>query len=883
MQEHELVLELKKREKIIIYGAGMVGGLVYSRLASNGLGNYILGFAVTKKTIETYLSVPVYEISELASYKVSANIVIATLPSLHEEILDILMLNGFRNVWNITDALYNDMSSKYISDFKKRNILEDKVVDVLLMASDNCFSSGAFLCMTDLSVELSARGISNVVVLPEYGNGEEILIKKNISFTYIPSRHWAKKIGEEISDSKKNLEEINKDAIKEIEDFIVQHQVKLVHNNTSYTYVGAIAAKHQGIPFIWHIRENIFEQGFEFINEKEAIGWFNQSEKIIAVSKFIVSCYQGLDSSKICVCYDGVNIKDYYNKEKKIFENKKLVIAQIGAITPAKNQKDLIEAAYILKSRNLNFQVQIIGNGDADYIRELQELIQRFHLQEEVIFYGRQADIRRFYQNIDIVTVCSRAEPFGRTTIEAQLAGCLVVGATAGATPELIEDGKTGFLYKKGNSEELAEKIIYAFLHPELSRKIILSGQKYSYKRYTKEHNAEDILKVYRSCQREKTRFYYANDMVEKLKNSKQLVVFSAGFMAQAVVYCLTSDLYQLHITYCLVSDSKNNPKEVLGVPVVDLSSAEGILSKDVTILIASGGPSLESMEKNLRQYGYTCWIPVIYEGDLWSYLRGNYYRAYCLAHHKLYLTLEEELSQIELDKNITKHSVNIYTARCHVDKRLEEDISKYTWETPIQVGADLTTQRICEVCDNIGNNISYKNQQYCEVTALYWIWKHDTSEYIGLGHYRRHFEVDDKMLRKLSCSDIDVVFTIPIFDFPNVREVYRRDHVEKDWLVMMEAIQVLFPEYLASALELQEGNFYYAYNMFIMRRPILDGYCQWLFPILEYCEMHCEEKVETYHKRYIGFLAEHLMAVYFLHHEKDYKIVHAKKHFIER
>ena len=175
------------------------------------------------------------------------------------------------------------------------------------------------------------------------------------------------------------------------------------------------------------------------------------------------------------------------------------MIAQIGAVTPLKNQKELIKAAYILKDRNLNFQIQIIGNGDIGYIQELQELIHQLHLQEEVIFYGRQMDIDRFYQNADIVTVCSNAESFGRTTVEAQLSGCLVVGATAGATPELIKDGETGFLYEKGNSKELAEKIIYAFLHLKLARKVAISGQHHACITYTKEHNAEEILKVYKN------------------------------------------------------------------------------------------------------------------------------------------------------------------------------------------------------------------------------------------------------------------------------------------------------------------------------------------------------------------------------------------------
>lgn len=502
MLETQFVLELKKRKKIIIYGAGMVGKLVYSRLIANGLKDNIIGFAVSNKTIHTYMGIPVYAISELVAYKDSADVIIATFPFLQEEIENTLNLYRFCYIYKVSENLYKDMSENYIVDFKKEHLFDEKTVDVLLMASDNNSSSGAFLCMVDLCVELNERNISSVVVLPTYGNGEDILSKKNIDFVYISSKDWTEKIDEKVSENEEFFEKENRNSIAEIENFIVQHQVKLIHNNTSYTYVGAIAAQNTGIPYIWHIRENIFKQGFKFINYEKAIDCINRSEKIIGVSKYITSSYPGLDNSKIHVCYDGVNIEDYYH-EKRIFESKKIIIAQIGVIAPLKNQKELIEAAYFLKKQQLDFQVQLIGSGEIDYIKELKRIINELQLKEEIVFYGRQDNVSVFYQNADIVTVCSRVESFGRTTVEAQLAGCLVIGANAGATSELVKDGKTGFLYKPGNSKELAEKIIYAIQHPELSREIAFLGQQYSYKNYSKEKNAENIIEIYQSIYNE--------------------------------------------------------------------------------------------------------------------------------------------------------------------------------------------------------------------------------------------------------------------------------------------------------------------------------------------------------------------------------------------
>ena len=391
-------------------------------------------------------------------------------------------------------------------------------------------------------------------------------------------------------------------------------------------------------------------------------------------------------------------------------------------------------------------------------------------------------------------------------------------------------------------------------------------------------------------------KYYYENDVIEQLKKTSQLIVFGAGNVASLIVECLRDDFYRFPLDYCLVSDTEVNPERVKEVPVINYAEAEGLVRKDAVILIAVAERYLSSAMEGLNSHGYRNLVPLTYESDLWSLLRGNIYRNERLLKNRLYLTVEEELSgcveKTENTKIISYRTVRIYSVRSHADKPLNEDISRYSWEIPIQAGAALTNRRICEVCDNTGENISDKNKQYCELTALYWIWKNDTSGYVGLGHYRRHFEMDEKQLKLLAGSDIDVVLTIPIMDSPSVEAVYRRDHIGIDWEVMLEAVERLAPKYMDTVKRMQSGRFYYAYNMFIMRREILEDYCEWLFPILFYCEKHCEEygkdgsRVYTlsnadYQNRYIGFLAEHLMSVYFMYHEEEYKIVHAKNNFI--
>lgn len=372
---------------------------------------------------------------------------------------------------------------------------------------------------------------------------------------------------------------------------------------------------------------------------------------------------------------------------------------------------------------------------------------------------------------------------------------------------------------------------------------------------------------------------YYANEVVERLRQSKQIVIYGARIVAGEVANCLMGEPYNLQIEAFLVSEKQGNPDNIMGIDVIDVEEGRKKY-KDALILVAVLEKYFADIMSTLCREGFSDVIPLTFESDLWSDIRGNYFKNLCQSQGKRYLTLEEELAKVSgqgEDVNTT-----MYMAKCHVDRTLKEDTSAYDWETPIQVGASLTDVKICETRDNTGENISDKNREYCELTALYWIWKNDRrSKYAGLCHYRRHFNLTKELLEKLEYSDIDVILTIPILNFPNVKAAYIHDHYEEDWNIMLMAIRELAPEYYDAAEKLQSGVFYYAYNMFFARKEILDDYCAWLFPILEYCEKKCQKKEDTYQNRYIGFLAERLLSVYFLHHETEYKIVHARKHFI--
>ena len=498
MNEEKLIDSLHDAESIVIYGAGMVGELVFHRLKANGLGNKLKCFAVTKRdTEDAYLGLPVVEINSIEDK--NAMVLLATLTQTHEEMRQTLKKCRFKKHIEITPTLYDSLSMHYMQDFQRRHSVKENYIDILMMASDNNRTSGAFLSMSDLCVELQKLGFSTLVVLPCYGNGESILKERKLNYTYIPSEDWC--VSKEESDLESKLDKlmINEAAVISLRGLIEKYHVSLIHNNTTYTYVGAKAGILENTPVVWHIREDIEVQGMSFINEEQSIGFINRAARIIAISKYISGCYEKLNKQKVEIVYNGVDCIKFYEK-RKILANRMVEIIMVGAITEYKGQHQLIKAIGYLKKKEIrNIHVNFIGKGDDEYLNALKDLADYEGVLEQISFCSRKDDIWNYYKNADISVVCTTREGFGRVTIEGMLSGCLVIGSNTGATPELICDGKTGLLYEQGNYESLGKCILKAIQEKETSNLIAANGQEHARTHFTKEENAKQIAKIYRN------------------------------------------------------------------------------------------------------------------------------------------------------------------------------------------------------------------------------------------------------------------------------------------------------------------------------------------------------------------------------------------------
>lgn len=401
--------------------------------------------------------------------------------------------------------------------------------------------------------------------------------------------------------------------------------------------------------------------------------------------------------------------------------------------------------------------------------------------------------------------------------------------------------------------------------------------------------------------------------MKEKLTElfSKYTYFYIAG--AQSRAKTLTGQLRFLYpeaaIEAYLVDDPAENDTQIGQAPV--LAMAKGAqLHTEYPVFIATKGIYHEKIAQELKAKGFQRIIPLTVEAD--NYFRNAYVKKVFAQQGRSFYKLDipnKAHGSYEADKSsktkMTSVSENgkmtglseaaweqekrlpsacIYMARSIYDKPLDTAYACPPYEKPIQAGAALTGQRLEAdiLTDAVGDNISHKNRQYCELTVLYWVWKHAQEEILGLSHYRRHFILPSDWLARMRDEQIDVILPVPTYVQPSIAENYKERHDAADWEYMIHYLQEHDRQGWQLGKAVFAGTLYTPCNMFIMRREILNELCGWMFPILNAVTAQGGIKEDTYLNRYAGFLSERLMTLFFEKNRDRYRIAYADKNFLK-
>ena len=218
----------------------------------------------------------------------------------------------------------------------------------------------------------------------------------------------------------------------------------------------------------------------------------------VTVSKGI---YDIFVSGKICKApkirnvYHGLNLELITAKQPDTFHPQTPYLLIIGRLIGFKGHKNLIRAWEKVHAICPDLNLYLAGEGECRTELELQ--VREAKLSNTIHFLGHVKNPHPLIENCMFTLVTSKWEGFGLILLESWFHKKPIVAFDAPAMNEVIDDRTNGLLAKAGNVEDLAEKIIYLYNHPQITRSYGEAGYQKLATYYTLKRMADEMEEIY--------------------------------------------------------------------------------------------------------------------------------------------------------------------------------------------------------------------------------------------------------------------------------------------------------------------------------------------------------------------------------------------------
>ena len=261
-----------------------------------------------------------------------------------------------------------------------------------------------------------------------------------------------------------NLSFINPVKIIRLIRFYKKEKIDTVIFSTSHDLkLGSLSAKIAGVKNIVYLRGLAVPIKDDFLNH---IIFKSILTHIVANSQetkrsILTNFDKSIQKDKVKMIYHGIEtesstLNGYTKIDDIVAKGKGVILGSAGRLTRQKGQHHLIEIARILKDKNVEFTLFIAGTGDLQ--AELESLIKKYKLENEVILLGFVSNMKGFMNSIDIFLLTSIWEGFGYVLVEAMIESKPVIAFDISSNPEIITKNETGILIDYPDLEMFAEK-----------------------------------------------------------------------------------------------------------------------------------------------------------------------------------------------------------------------------------------------------------------------------------------------------------------------------------------------------------------------------------------------------------------------------------------
>lgn len=224
-----------------------------------------------------------------------------------------------------------------------------------------------------------------------------------------------------------------------------------IHHGYFASWIAMVAARLLGITYSMTLHGSDLLLHASHMETK-----LSECSFCLTVSEFnrrhILAHYPAIDPQKILVRRMGVDLPIPATRRKELTTT--LVLLSVGRLHPVKDHVFLLRACYLLRQCGLKFRCVIVGDGPER--SKLWLLARELGIADVVTFAGhvQHNAISDFYRDADLVVLTSRSEGIPLVLMEAMACEKVVLAPAITGIPEVVIDGKTGFLYEPGSLED---------------------------------------------------------------------------------------------------------------------------------------------------------------------------------------------------------------------------------------------------------------------------------------------------------------------------------------------------------------------------------------------------------------------------------------------
>jgi glycosyltransferase involved in cell wall biosynthesis len=176
----------------------------------------------------------------------------------------------------------------------------------------------------------------------------------------------------------------------------------------------------------------------------------------------------------------------------------KIRILYLSNLHPTKGPLEVLKAAKIVIEKKKNILFILAGSVSSKFFKEeLHPYVADNGLENFISFpggvHGKQKEFLFNSSNIFVFPTYFEKEVFGTVNIEAMSYGLPVISSSEGAIPEIVQDGKTGFIVNPKSPEEIAEKILLLVNNSSLCKTMGKQAKKVFEQKYTLKSHADNL------------------------------------------------------------------------------------------------------------------------------------------------------------------------------------------------------------------------------------------------------------------------------------------------------------------------------------------------------------------------------------------------------